>query len=112
LTEEIAIEGTVQSKIGTLRLKGRAGLSASLVERFNGVHIAFAHPVIEMTRDPFMGKSAPTPYAEVQLDETTPWKHQLSEDKVVNYREELMDSIFAAIEQLLKKSEQQSQNFA
>jgi Histidine kinase-, DNA gyrase B-, and HSP90-like ATPase len=99
---------------GLLKWSGRAGLSASLVERFNAVHIAFQHRVIEATRDAFGGKSAPTLYVEVQLDEATPWKHQLSEhkDKVVRYRDELMSAIAEAIKPLIDKSEQQAQNLA
>lgn len=126
LTDVIEIKGSVQSKAyGELRWKGRAGLSASLVERFNKVHISFAHRVIEMTRDAFMGKSAPTLYVEVQLDETTPWKYQLSDhkDRVVgnsedgrvhkiDIREKLMKSVFEAIKPLLEKSEKQAQNLA
>jgi hypothetical protein len=114
LTDEIKIGGEIKTASGILKWSGRAGLSASLVERFNAVHIAFQHRVIEATRDPFRGKSAPTLYAEVQLDGKTPWKHQLSEhkDKVVRYREELMDAIHDAIKALIEKSEQQAQALA
>jgi hypothetical protein len=114
LTDEIKISGTINSK-GILRWSGRAGLSASLTERFNGVHISFGHRVIETTREPFMGESAPTLYVEVALDETTPWKHELSEhkDKVVGrHRKELMNSIHAEIRELLKASSQQASYLA
>ncbi len=114
LTNIITISGQIETKHGTLRWAGRAGLSATLVERHNGIHIAFGHRVIETTCDPFRGKSAPTLYGEIQLDETTPWKHQLSEhkDKVVRYRDELMDSIYKSIEALIDKSSRQAQNLA
>jgi hypothetical protein len=114
LTDEIKIGGTINSR-GILRWTGRAGLSASLTERFNGVHISFGHRVIETTREPFMGESAPTLYVEVALDETTPWKHELSEhkDKVVGrHRKELMNSIHAEINELLKASVQQASYLA
>jgi hypothetical protein len=114
LTDEIKITGELKTDAGVLKWSGRAGLSASLVERFNAVHVAFQHRVIEATRDAFAGRSAPTLYVEVQLDETTPWKHQLSEhkDKVVHYRDELMNAIHEAIKPLLDKSEQQAQTLA
>jgi anti-sigma regulatory factor (Ser/Thr protein kinase) len=114
LSEIIAISGTVSTPHGDLPWSGRAGLSASLVDRFNAVHIAFRHRVIEATRDPFQGASAPTLYVEVQLDDTVPWKHQLSEhkDKVVRYRDELMESVHQTIRELLEKSQQQAQNLA
>jgi hypothetical protein len=113
LTNEIEISGTITTR-GTLRWTGRAGLSASLTERFNGVHISFGHRVIETTREPFAGESAPTLYVEVALDETTPWKHALSEhkDKVVRYRKELINSIHAEIRELLKASSQQASYLA
>src|SRR5262249_60674055 len=97
----------------------------SLIERFNKEHISFAHRVIEMTRDAFMGKSAPTLYVEVQIDETTPWKYQMTDhkDRVVgnskdgrvhkiDIREKLMKSVFEAIKPLLEKWEKQAQNLA
>ena len=114
LTDEIKIAGEIKTNDGVLKWSGRAGLSTSLVERFNAVHVAFQHRVIEATRDPFQGKSAPTLYAEIQLDENTPWKHQLSEhkDKVVRYREELMDAIHDTIKSLIERSEQQAQALA
>ena len=84
--------------------------SASLTDRHNGVHIAFGHRIIETTREPFGGESAPTLYCEVALDASTPWKHSLSEhkDKVVRNRDELMASIQKQITPLLKKSSQQA----
>lgn len=114
LTDIVPIYGEIETRHGLLSWSGTVGLSTSLVERHNGIHIAFGHRVIESTRDPFRGKSAPTLYAEIQLDDTTPWKHQLSEhkDKVVRYREELMTSIHEAIKDLLDKSSRQAQNLA
>lgn len=111
MTDEITITGTVESKKhGTLRWTGRAGLSASLTERYNGVHIAFGHRVIETTREPFYGESAPTLYCEVQLDDTTPWKHSLSEhkDKVVHNRADLVKDIYGQIRELLEKSSEEA----
>ena len=114
LTDAIDIEGSIDTLRDPLHWTGRAGLSASLVERHNGVHIAFRHRVIEMTRDPFMGVSAPTLYVEVQLDEKTPWKYQLSDhkDKVVRHRDALMESINEAIKPLLAKAKDQATNLA
>jgi anti-sigma regulatory factor (Ser/Thr protein kinase) len=114
LTDEMQISGEIQTIRGPLRWSGRAGLSASLVDKYNGVHIAFQHRVIETTRDPFQGRSAPTLYVEVQLDHTTPWKHMLAQhkDKVVRERDPLMDSIFTAIEPLLKRSEKHAESLA
>jgi anti-sigma regulatory factor (Ser/Thr protein kinase) len=115
LTQEITITGEIDTPRGPLKWTGRAGLSASLTERFNGVHIAFGHRVIETTREPFHGESAPTLYAEIALDDTTPWKHQLSEhkDKVVGkYRGELILSIYRQIEALLKQSANQASYLA
>jgi Histidine kinase-, DNA gyrase B-, and HSP90-like ATPase len=114
LTDEIKLSGELKTDDGVLKWSGRAGLSASLLERFNAVHIAFQHRVIETTRDAFGGRSAPTLYVEIKLDETTPWKRQLSEhkDKVVRHRDELMSAINEAIKPLLDKSEQQAQNLA
>jgi hypothetical protein len=114
LTDVTEIKGTVGTAKGPLHWTGRAGLSKSLVERHNGVHIAFGHRVIEMTRDPFMGVSAPTLYVEVQLDETTPWKYQLSDhkDKVVRHRDTLMESIKNAIKPLLDKAKDQATTLA
>jgi hypothetical protein len=114
LTDLMLISGKVDTPRGVLKWKGRAGLSPSLVERHNGVHIAFAHRVIEMTRDAFMGISAPTLYAEVQLDDTTPWKYQLSDhkEKVIRFRDELMKSIYDVIKPLLDKSKEQATNLA
>ena len=114
LTDVIKIKGKVLTASGPLLWKGRAGLSESLPERFNGVHIAFGHRVIELTRDAFQGRSAPTLYVEVQLDDWTPWKHQLSEhkDRVVRYRDELIESIHEEIKALLDKAEQQAQSLA
>jgi hypothetical protein len=113
LVDEISIGGKIIMEDGNpLRWIGRAGISDSLTDRHNQVHIAFTHRVIESTRDPFKGHSAPTVYVEVQLDDTTPWKHQLSEhkDKVVNYREELVDSVHSQISELLDKANIQSHN--
>lgn len=114
LTKETSISGEIGTRSGVLRWSGRAGLSASLIERFNAVHVAFGHRVIEVMRDPFKGKSVPTVYVEVQLDETTPWKHQLSEhkDQVVKYRDELVEAIHQQIKELLEESEQQSKTLA
>lgn len=111
LTDEILIGAELA---GGLRWTGRAGLSASLTERHNGVHIAFGHRIIETTREPFCGKSAPTLYCEVTLDAATPWKHSLSEhkDKVVRNRDELMASIHEQITPLLEKSSQQAEYLA
>ncbi len=115
LTDETQISGTIKTKDGTeLRWNGHAGLSASLLELFNCVHLAFGHRVIEMTRDPFFGNSAPTLYIEVHLDPKTPWKYQLSDhkDKVVHYRDELMESINTGIKVLLEKSKKQASDLA
>jgi hypothetical protein len=67
-----------------------------------------------MTRDPFEGVSAPTLYVEVDLDDKTPWKYQLSDhkDKVVRYRDKLIDSIHEAIKPLLDKAREQATNLA
>jgi hypothetical protein len=110
LTDEVQLAGEVPTPTGVLKWTGRVGLSASLTDRHNGVHIAFGHRVIETTKEPFGTKSAPTLYCEITLDPTTPWKHALSEhkDKVVHHREELMASISAEIEPLLEKSAQQA----
>jgi hypothetical protein len=114
LTDDTALSGEVNTPHGILKWTGRAGLSQSLKLHHNGVHIAFGHRVIEITRDPFMGAAVPTLYAEVQLDHTTPWKHQLSEhkDKVVGYREDLIKSIHEALAQLIDKAEKQSEDIA
>jgi Histidine kinase-, DNA gyrase B-, and HSP90-like ATPase len=114
MTDEIMISGQIETARGPLQWTGRAGLSKSLTERHNGVHIAFGHRVIETTREPFLGESAPTLYCEVVLDDTTPWKHDLSEhkDKVVRHRKELVETIHAAIEPLLKLSAEQSSYLA
>lgn len=114
LTDVVPVYGEIKTRHGLLCWSGSVGLSATLVERHNGVHIAFGHRVIESTRDPFKGKSAPTLYAEIQLDDSTAWKHQLSEhkDRVVRYRDELMASIHEAIKDLLDKSSRQAQNLA
>jgi len=110
MTKEIAISGEVKTKHGALRWTGRAGLSASLTERYNGVHIGFGHRIIETTREPFYGESAPTLYVEVTLDKTTPWKYALAEhkDKVVRHRDELMTSIHEQIKELLRESAEQA----
>jgi anti-sigma regulatory factor (Ser/Thr protein kinase) len=110
MTNEIQIGGEIETGKGKLKWSGRAGLSESLTERNNGVHIAFGHRIIEVTREPFYGESAPTLYCEVMLDDTTPWKHSLSEhkDKVVRNRAELIDGIYAQIRPLLEKSAQQA----
>lgn len=114
LTELSVINGEVSTERGPLRWVGRAGLCQTLTERTGGVHIAFRHRVIEQTFDPFFGASAPTLYVEVDLDDSTPWKFQLSDhkDKVVRHREELMDGIHAAIKRLLELSAKQSQFLA
>ena len=114
LTDVVKIKGSINTLRGQLRWTGRVGLSPPLVEKHNGVHIAFGHRIIEMTRDPFMGVSAPTLYVEVQLDDTTPWKYQLSDhkDKVVRYRDDLMESIHDAIKPLLDKAKEQATNLA
>src|SRR5262249_292013 len=115
LTDVIEIGGSIDTKKhGPLRWTGRAGLSVSLPDRFNAVHVAFGHRVIEVMRDPFKGKCVPTIYVEIVLDSATQWKFQLSEhkDKVVEHRETLVDGINAAIKALLEKSQQQSQNLA
>jgi hypothetical protein len=114
LTDVKVITGSVVDGKTEYRWTGYVGLSRSLVERHNGVHISFRHRVIEMTRDPFMGLSASTLYAEVALDETTPWKYQLSDhkDKVIGLRKELINNIHQAIKPLLEKSREQSTNLA
>jgi anti-sigma regulatory factor (Ser/Thr protein kinase) len=114
LTDEVPIAGEVPTASGVLKWTGRAGLSASLTDRHNGVHIAFGHRVIETTKEPFGTKSAPTLYCEITLDPTTPWKHALSEhkDEVVHHRDELIGSIHAEIESLLEKSAQQASHLA
>jgi hypothetical protein len=114
LTDIIKINGSISTARGLLKWNGRAGLSRSLVERHNGAHIAFAHRIIEITRDPFMGISAPTLYAEIQLDHTTPWKHQLSDhkDRVVRFRDELITGIHEAIKSLLEKAQDQATSLA
>ena len=111
LTQMIAIGGETA---GGLRWTGRAGLSVSLTDRHNGVHIAFGHRIIETTREPFGGQSAPTLYCEVTLDASTPWKHSLSEhkDKVVRNRDELMASIQEQLKLLLEQSSQQASYLA
>lgn len=110
LNHEIEISGEIETWRGTLKWSGRAGLSPSLTERHNGVHIAFGHRIIEMTRDAFMLASAPTLYCEVNLDARTPWKHALSDhkDKVVHFREKLMDSINTEIRGLLEQSREET----
>lgn len=112
LTNEIAISGEIETFRGTLKWTGRAGLSPSLTERHNGVSITFGHRVIEMTREPFGMASAPTLYCEVDLDSSTAWKHALSDhkDKVVHFRDKLMESINAEIAGLLEQSRQETQN--
>ena len=115
LTDGMEIGGIINGADGApLRWSGRAGLSATLPERFNAVHVAFGHRVIEATRDPFQGKSVPTLYAEVELDRECPWKYCLSDHKtkVVKYRDELIESIYKQIEPLLLKSEHQAHNLA
>lgn len=114
LTDAIDICGVVYTSGGQLRWTGRAGLSKTLVERHNGVHIAFRHRVIEITRDPFMGVTAPTLYVEINLHETTPWKYQLSDhkDKVVRHRDTLMESINEAIKPLIDKAKERATNLA
>lgn len=114
LKDVIAIKGEIKTSDGSLRWSGRAGLAINLLERHNGAHIAFQHRVIEMTRDPFKGTSAPTLYVEVRLDATTPWKFCLSDHKdgVVRYREELINSIHSEIEALLDKAREQATNLA
>ena len=111
LTEVINIKGEFQPEDGpVLRWKGQAGLSEALAERYAAVHISFVNRVVELTREPYKGETAPTLYVEVQLDPKTPWKHQLSEhkDKIVNYREELSDSIHAEIKEILARSAKQA----
>lgn len=112
LTKAAIISGQVETKRGTLKWHGRMGLSESLTDRTNGVHIAFGHRVIEVTRDPFQGQAAPTLYVEVELDASTPWKHALSDhkDKVVHHRKELMGTIHEQIEEMLKESREQTTN--
>lgn len=112
LTKAKVIVGQIETKRGTLRWHGRMGLSDSLTDRTNGVHIAFGHRVIEVTRDPFNGQAAPTLYVEVILDSTTPWKHSLSDhkDKVVHHRKELMQSIHDQIAAMLRESREQTTN--
>ena len=115
LTDGMEIGGIINGADGApLCWSGRAGLSATLPERFNAVHVAFGHRVIEATRDPFQGKSVPTLYAEVELDRECPWKYCLSDHKtkVVKYRDELIESIYKQIEPLLLKSEHQAHNLA
>ena len=115
LTNVILISGEVVGDNGeVLRWSGRAGLSASLTQRHNGVHIGFRHRVIEPTIEPFKGASAPTLYAEVMLDDTGPWKHALSDhkDKVVGHRAALMDSIHSQIAELLEESATEAKTLA
>jgi anti-sigma regulatory factor (Ser/Thr protein kinase) len=114
LTDRIEISGRIETARGPLRWNGTAGLSESLTENYNGVHIAFGHRVIERTREPFAGESAPTLYCEIYLDDRTPWKHALSEhkDKVIRHRKELIASIHAEISELLKRASQQASYLA
>ena len=111
LTDEVEIFGEIDTWRGKLRWSGRAGLSPSLTERHNGVHIAFGHRIIERAnKEAFQGISAPTLYCEVNLDSSTPWKHALSDhkDKVVHFRDMLMESIHEQIADLLEESKQQT----
>jgi hypothetical protein len=115
MSDEIEIGGSVSVGRGqSWGWRGRAGLSASLIGDFNAVHIAFRHRFIESTREPFGGESAPTLYCEVTLDDNVPWKEALSEnkDKIVRYREGLMESIQAQIEELISRSAQQASYLA
>lgn len=117
LTDEIEISGEVERhsnirELEPLRWTGRAGICESLTEKQGGVHIAFMHRVIEHTKDPFKGRSAPNLYVEVQLDETTRWKYMLSthKDKIVKYRDDLINSIYEQIKDLVDKAAQQTQD--
>ena len=114
LTDEIQIGGEFLMSDGKtpLRWSGRAGMSKSLTEKYNQVHIAFTHRVIESTRDPFTGRSAPEVYVDVQLDPTTPWKFQLSphKDAIVWYRSALVESINKEILPLIKKAANRAQH--
>lgn len=115
LTKVKQISGSIKTKHGDLKWTGMAGLSATLKDEFNFVHVAFGHRVIERDRGAaFGGRSAPTLYADVQLDETLPWKYQLSEhkDKIVSYHDELFANIYEAIKDLVAAAEEQAQDLA
>lgn len=114
LHDEIPIAGAFDTGKGRISWSGRAGLSPDLSSRENAVLVIFGHRVIERTDDPFQGKSAPTLYAELELCEGDGAKYLLSDkkDKIVRYRDELMESIHAALADLIEKAREEGQHLA
>lgn len=110
------IGGTVESKLGPLRWSGVACMSNTVKEATNGVFIAFTHRVIEVTKDPFRGLSAPTLHVWVELNADDDWKGAdaltRNKDKIKGCADELMDSIHVEIEPMLRKAADKAEHIA
>jgi Histidine kinase-, DNA gyrase B-, and HSP90-like ATPase len=114
LRHETHISGSIDTRHGTIAWSGRAGLSSELTSKQNGVLVIFGPRVIEKTEDPFQGAAVPTLYAEVELHQEDGAKYLLSDkkDRIVKYRDQLMESIRAALIDLIELAREEGAHLA